>query len=86
VYALPFVPAGGESAVKAGATPTMMVNVGVTALGRTPFDAVTWNVYVPFTVGVPDRTPVAAFNVSPVGNVPDDTVNMIDAEPVAVNV
>ena len=54
-------------------------------MGNVPLAAVTVNVNVPAVVGVPDKTP-PALNVSPVGNAPELTVNVIGVVPVAVNV
>ena len=68
-----------------GAAFTTIVRVGVTASGLVPLAAVTVNVNVPAVVGVPDKTP-PALNVSPAGNAPELTVNVIGVVPVAVNV
>ena len=68
-----------------GAAFTTIVRVGVTALGNVPLAAVTVNVNVPAVVGVPESAP-AELNVSPAGNAPELTVNVIGVVPVAVNV
>ena len=52
---------------------TLIVMFGVTASGLTPLVAVTVNVARPAVVGVPERTPLVAFRLSPAGRAPEDT-------------
>ena len=55
------------------------------AFGATPFCAAIVIRYAPLAVGVPDRIPVAALNVTPVGSVPV-SLNVGAGDPVAVTV
>ena len=73
--------AGGVDAVNTGADwawLTVIVIEGVTASGLTPFVAATVNVAAPAAVGVPDRTPVVVFRLSPAGSAPEFTLNVGD--------
>jgi hypothetical protein len=69
VPAVPIVNVALFALVIDGAEPTVSVKLWL-AFGATPFCAVSVIGYVPPTVGVPDRIPVAALNVTPVGSVP----------------
>ena len=72
-------------------TPGVMLNVRVEVLDCAGLlESVTWNVTEVFetlAVGVPERTPLAAFRVSPAGKVPAETVQVYGVvPPTAVNV
>ncbi len=71
--------------MKAGAAPIRIEVDPVTALGDTPFDAVTVKLDVPSVVGVPLSTPLE-LRVRPVGNEPEDTAKVGWGEPVALYV
>jgi hypothetical protein len=64
---------------------TTTVIDGLVAFGETPFDAVTLNVKLPPTDGVPDKTPLAESKLNPVGRLPD-TLNVGAGLPDATNV
>ena len=80
---------GGEDAVNTGAVWagfTVIVIEGVTASGLMPFVAAIVNVAGPAAVGVPDRTPVVVFRLSPAGRAPEFTRNVGAGLPLAANV
>jgi len=54
----------------------VMTVLGVVAGVPTPLDALIVKVKVPAVVGVPDKTPVVGFNVSPAGKAPEATANV----------
>jgi len=74
-----------EKSLGAGVV-TLMDSVGVLAGGFTPLEAWTTKLKVPVTEGVPDRTPVAAVRVSPVGSEPLVTVKVGAGLPEAAKV
>jgi hypothetical protein len=65
---------------------TTMVTDGLTASGLTPLVAVTVKVEEPGVVGIPDNTPVVAFNARPGGSAPADTVKVGAGLPEATKV
>jgi hypothetical protein len=69
VPAVPIVNVALFALVIAGAEFTVSVKLWL-AFGTTPFCAVIVIGYVPLAVGIPQRIPVAALNVTPLGNVP----------------
>jgi hypothetical protein len=69
VAAMPAVNVALFALVIAGAESTVNVKLWL-AFGATPFCAVIVIGYVPPAVGVPDRIPVAALNVTPAGKAP----------------
>ena len=54
------------------------------ALGSVPLAACATKLKLPAVVGVPERTPVLAFRVRPVGCVPLEMLHVIGAVPLAV--
>ena len=59
---------------------------GVTASGLTPLAAAAVNVAAPAAVGVPERTPVVVFRLSPAGRAPEATLKVGAGSPLAANV
>ena len=62
----------------------MIVVDGLTGAVPTPLLARTVKVNVPAVVGVPDSTPVVAFNVNPLGSVPLATAKVGAGLPLAL--
>jgi hypothetical protein len=81
--------AGGVDAVNTGADwagLSVIVREGVTASGLTPLAAATVNVATPAAVGVPERTPLVVFRLSPAGRAPEAILKVGAGSPLAVNV
>jgi hypothetical protein len=82
VPAMPSVKLALSALIMTGVRLIVMLKFCV-ASGAVPFAAVTVPLKVPRAVGMPEIAP-ADVNVSPVGNEPDETENIIGAEPSAV--
>jgi hypothetical protein len=88
VAAWPAVKVACDAEVTRAAWFTLSVNDCVTG-PPTPFEAVNVSGWLPpvLAAGVPDKTPVAALNVTPAGRVPDsESVGTGDPEAVTVKV
>jgi hypothetical protein len=85
LYAIPTVPIGNNVAlIITGASPVVMENCLVSF--PTELAALTVKVDVPFTIGVPEITPVVGARLNPTGNAPLSRLHVMGVVPVAVSV